>query len=165
MYDLSRRTFLAAGAGGLAIPVAVAGCLGDNTEEWERDDPLEAASATLYQDPSCGCCEVYADYLDDHLTTSLETVVTDDLASVKGEYEIPNDLYSCHTIELDGYLVEGHMPVETIATMLEDEPDIRGIALPGMPQGSPGMGGDKDGTWTVYAINAAGEEPSIYAEL
>ncbi|MFP9191779.1 DUF411 domain-containing protein [Natronosalvus vescus] len=163
MTDFSRRAFLSAGVGTFAITVA--GCLGDNTDAWEREEPLAASSATLYQDPNCSCCGVYADYLDDHLATSLETVVTDDLSSVKDEHEIPSDLYSCHTIELDGYLVEGHMPVETIATMLEDEPDIRGISLPGMPQGSPGMGGDKDGTWTVYAINAAGEEPSVYAEL
>ena len=128
------------------------------------DETLTVGSAVQYQGPSCDCCGVYADYLQDNLDRELEVTVTDDLTLVKEEYGIRTDLQSCHTVELNGYAVEGHMPVEIIATLLDEEPDIEGIALPGMPAGSPGMGGEKDGTWRVYEIRPR-EEPSVYTDV
>ncbi|WP_231990882.1 DUF411 domain-containing protein [Natronobacterium gregoryi] len=71
-------------------------------------------------------------------------------------------LQSCHTIDLNGTIVEGHMPVAVVASALEDE--VTGVALPGMPAGSPGMGGEKDGEWTVYEFGDGGE-PAVYAEI
>lgn len=162
MNTLSRRTVLTASAA--AISFSVAGCLGDGTDDWERDEPLPVTSATQYQGPGCDCCDVYARYLQDHLDRELEVMVTDDLTSIKEEYGIPADLVSCHTVALDGYVVEGHMPVAVIATLLRDEPDIEGIALPGMPAGSPGMGGQKRETWTVYELRSDGEVAE-YLEL
>lgn len=158
----TRRGFLATGA--TIVGVAVAGCLGDGTDEWTIDRTLSASTATQYQGPDCGCCDVYAEYLDDHLEAELDVVVTDDLAGVKREYGIESDLQSCHTVEIGGYVVEGHVPVEVIETVLEDGPDIEGIALPGMPPGSPGMGGEKDRTWTIYAIDSE-ETTTVYTEL
>lgn len=162
MIDTSRRAALLAGAS--AIGTALAGCLSDGTDEWETDKTISATAATMYKGPSCDCCDVYAEYFDDSFTTDLETVVSEDLAALKDNHGINTDLRSCHTVELDDYLVEGHVPAETVATLLEDEPDISGIALPGMPAGSPGMGGKKDETWTVYEIRA-GDEPAVYTEL
>ena len=162
MNTLLRRKVLTASVA--AIGISVAGCLGDGTDEWGDDETLTLSSATQYQRPNCACCDVYADYLQDHLDEELEVTVTDDLTSVKEEYDLPTDLRSCHTVELDDYVVEGHMPVAVIATVLDEEPDIDGIALPGMPTGSPGMGGEKDETWRVYGIRT-GERPVVYTEI
>ncbi len=162
MTDTSRRAALAGGAS--AIVGAIAGCLGDGTDEWETDTTLSVTAATLYQGESCDCCGVYAEYLQDHLDGDLEVAVTDDLAAVKEERGVDSSLQSCHTVDLEGYVIEGHVPVEVVATLLEDEPDVDGIALPGMPAGSPGMGGEKDETWTIYELDATGE-PGVYAEL
>lgn len=162
MVDTSRRALLLAGAS--ALGGTLAGCLGGGTEEWEIDEPIPVTSATLYAGPNCDCCDVYAEYLDESLETNVETVVTDNLGAKKDEYGIDSDLRSCHTVELDDYIVEGHIPAEVVATLVENEPDITGIALPGMPAGSPGMGGTKSETWTMYVIDT-GEEQTVYTEL
>lgn len=162
MVYTSRRVVLATGAG--ALGSALAGCLSDGTDEWEIDDSIPVTSAMMYKGPSCDCCDVYAEYLDDSLQTDVETVVTDDLTAVKEEYGIDTDLHSCHTVKLENYVVEGHVPAEVVATVVKDEPDITGIALPGMPAGSPGMGGTKSETWTVYEIDSDSEQV-VYTEL
>lgn len=162
MPELSRRTLLAAGASTLGL--ATAGCLGDGTGEWESDTTIQATIATQYQGPNCDCCDGYARYLQGHLETTLDVDVRDDLAAVKDERGIDSRLQSCHTVELDEYVVEGHIPVEVIGRLLEDGPDIAGIALPGMPAGTPGMGGTKDGTWTVYVIGS-GDEFRTFTEV
>ncbi len=162
MDTTSRRDFLAVTAS--AVGVSLAGCLSDGTEKWELDASIPVSSATLYTGPNCDCCDVYAEYLDNSLQAELETVVTEDLPAIKAEYGIDGSLQSCHTVELDGYVVEGHIPAEVIATLVEDEPDITGIALPGMPAGSPGMGGTKSETWTVYEIHHDGER-AVYTKL
>ena len=125
------------------IAASLAGCLGDGTDEWEVAEPVSVAKATQYQGPSCDCCDVYADYLETNISGELEVAVVDDLATVKEQYGIPSGFRSCHTVTVENYFVEGHMPVEVIANLLEGEPDIDGISLPGMPAGSPGMGGQK----------------------
>lgn len=162
LMNTLRREFLLAGAGGAAL--VLAGCLGDDgTDEWETA-PLQSASATQYHDPNCGCCGVYAEYLDDHLEAGLTVEETDNLAAVKDERGIPRDLHSCHTIDIEGYTVEGHMPVEVIEQLLDEQPDVAGIALPGMPAGSPGMGGEKTETWTIHGFEREGET-SVFTEI
>ena len=161
---ITRRTFMATGV--TALGLSVAGCLGDNTDEWAVDETLPATTAVQYQSPGCDCCDVYADYLQGYLDTTLETETRDDLAPIKDERGIDEELRSCHTVDLDGYVVEGHVPVEVIATLFEEEPEIDGIALPGMPAGSPGMGGSKpeSESWTIYKLDADGEA-GTYMEL
>ncbi len=162
MVNTSRRTLLA--VAGSALGTALAGCLSDGTDEWEIDETIPVASATQYQGPSCDCCDVYAEYLDDSLQTDLEIVVTERIGDVKDDHGIDRQLQSCHTVELDGYVVEGHIPAEVIGTLVRDGPDITGIALPRMPAGSPGMGGTKSETWTVYQFGPD-DEHSVYREL
>jgi len=82
----------------------------------------------------------------------VESVLTEDLTEIKDGLGIPQDMQSCHTLEIDGYYVEGHVPVEAISKLLEERPPIDGIALPGMPQGSPGMSGDKAEPFVIYSI-------------
>ena len=159
-----RRVVLAAGAG--AVGTALVGCQGDGDDEWELDESIAVLSVTIFQGPNGECCEVYAEYLADTLETDVETVVSEDLGAIKPEYGIDATLQSCHTVELDTYVVEGHIPAEVIATLVEEEPGITGIPLPGMPAGTPGMGGTKSETWTVYEIDGAhDDEHAVYTEL
>jgi hypothetical protein len=113
-------------------------------------------AATLYKDPQCGCCEGHADYLREN---GFEVTVepTHDLPLLKRQYGVPGALEGCHTTLIDGYVVEGHVPVASILRLLTERPDIKGISLPGMPAGSPGMSGAKAAPFTIYAI---GDEPA-----
>jgi len=90
----------------------------------------------------------------------VETIATEDMTNIKQEYGISSDMESCHTAVFGNYVVEGHVPFEAIEKLLEEKPDIRGIALPEMPAGSPGMPGVKGEPFTVYALSD--QEPSIY---
>ncbi len=96
-------------------------------------------SVDLYRDPNCGCCGAHADYLERH-GFDVNVIAVEDMAEVKAEHGIRDELASCHTALIDGYVVEGHVPADAIDRMLEDQPEIKGIAVPGMPIGSPGMG-------------------------
>ena len=78
------------------------------------------------------------------------------LDSFKKEHEIPSELESCHTTIIGGYFVEGHIPLEAVEKLLKEKPDIKGIAMPGMPSGSPGMPGAKKGDFVVYKVNNDG---------
>lgn len=77
---------------------------------------------------------------------------TDDLPAIKRRLGIPRGLQSCHTVVVAGYVVEGHVPASSVARLLGQRPPVRGIALPGMPPGSPGMGGRQTGPLVVYAV-------------
>ncbi len=83
-------------------------------------------------------------------------VVNTDDTSIKAQEGVPKDLRSCHTSVIGDYFVEGHVPVEAIRKLLAEKPAIKGIALPGMPAGAPGMGGDKTGPFVIYAVAADG---------
>lgn len=109
---------------------------------------------TFYKSLSCGCCGLHANYMDKILNVNKITV--DDVETIKDEYNIPNELRTCHTAVIGGYFVEGHIPLEAINKLMEEKPDIAGIALPGMPSGSPGMPGTKDSEWIIYSVNKDG---------
>ncbi len=120
----------------------------------------EAVKATLYKNPQCGCCEEYAKYLGRN-GFAVTVVESFDLPSVKRQNGVPEALEGCHTTIIGGYAIEGHIPVATIKRLLSEKPSIKGISLPGMPQGSPGMMGEKAGPFTIYEIS--GGEPKVYA--
>ena len=94
---------------------------------------------------------------------TLTETTLDDIAAVKRRHGVPDELRSCHTLVIEDYVVEGHVPAAVIATLLEDEPAIDGIALPGMPAGSPGMGGSKQGPFTIREFNE-GQAGVVYAK-
>ncbi len=118
-----------------------------------------AASAiptTLYRNPGCGCCELYAQHLDQQGFT-VKVISTREMPRIERENGITPALAACHTMLVDGYVVEGHVPVNIVKRMLRERPKIRGIALPDMPAGSPGMenpkmGGPKTAPFVVYVI-------------
>ncbi|MFQ5981691.1 MAG: DUF411 domain-containing protein [Candidatus Heimdallarchaeota archaeon] len=117
-------------------------------------------AATLYSSPTCGCCHNYAAYLEE-LNFTVNFIETETPEEIKDENNIPGDLRSCHTVIIGNYSVEGHVPIEAINKLLEETPDIDGIALPGMPSGSPGMSGDKVSTFEIIAFKE-GESVGIF---
>jgi hypothetical protein len=124
---------------------------------------VRAAEAVVYHEPSCGCCVLHATYLRNAgFTVTIESARSMD--EVKREYGIPYGARSCHTTIIDGYVVEGHMPLQAIDRLLEERPSVRGIALPKMPLGSPGMPGLKTGTWTILTLEEDGST-SVFMEM
>jgi hypothetical protein len=111
----------------------------------------EDAAITVYRTPTCGCCAGYEEYLKD-LGFQVDGIVIDDVDSLKDDLQIPEDMWSCHTSLVGDYFVEGHVPAEAIVALLDERPAIDGIVLPGMPAGSPGMGGDKSEPFVIYSI-------------
>lgn len=136
----------AAPAAPAAVPVALAG----------------APTITVYKSPTCGCCNSWVDHLRDHGFAVVERD-TSDMAPIKAAHGTGGALESCHTGLVDGYVIEGHVPADLIARLITEKPEgVAGLAVPGMPMGSPGMEGPykddydvlafrKDGTTSVYA--------------
>ncbi len=114
----------------------------------------------VWKSPLCGCCGGWVA----HLRAAGFTVVVhdvDDVTPIKVARGVGDDLASCHTATLDGFVVEGHVPAGDLRRLLAERPTITGLAVPGMPPGAPGMG--TDGTpWEVVAFDAAGAR-TLYA--
>lgn len=104
--------------------------------------PLRAASSEIlvHKDPNCGCCGAWAKHLEAAGLT-VKVVETRDLNNIRRRLGVPADLGACHTAEVGGYIVEGHVPAIAIMRLLEERPDATGLAVAGMPAGSPGMDG------------------------
>lgn len=122
-----------------------------------------ALEVTVYRDPNCGCCGNWMEYL----TTQgfqPKNVPTSDMDAFKQEHGVPNDLESCHTAVVDGYVIEGHVPVAEIKRLLAERPDnVLGIAVPGMPTGTPGMeSGNVREPYIVFSFNQQGAK--IFSE-
>ncbi|MFA4831194.1 MAG: DUF411 domain-containing protein [Patescibacteria group bacterium] len=111
---------------------------------------------TLYKSPNCGCCANHAAYLRRN-DFEVEIIETNDMDAIKSENGIPGGEESCHTSVIDGYAIEGHMPVEAIEKLLAEKPDIKGIGLAEMPSGSPGMPGAKKEPFDIYSFTEDGK--------
>jgi len=128
----------------------------------------EATQITVYKSPWCGCCEVWSDAVE---AAGYQVAVEDheDLTAIKKQAGVPEDMQACHTAVIGGdrkYIVEGHVPLEAMDKLLSERPDIRGIAVPGMPQGSLGMGHDPGASYTVYEIGTdASQSPKPYLKM
>jgi hypothetical protein len=121
-----------------------------------------AAPATLYKSPDCGCCEGYAQYLREQGFAVTE-IASHDLPLMRREHGVPDPLVGCHMTFIDKYLIEGHVPIAPIKKLLAERPPIKGISLPGMPEGSPGMTGVKTAPFVIYVI--APGAPKIFARV
>ncbi|MGV8838852.1 MAG: DUF411 domain-containing protein [Bauldia sp.] len=116
----------------------------------------------LYKNPSCGCCDVYVDYLAPFgFDIAVQTTI--DLASIKRQHNVPDALAGCHTLLIDDYVLEGLIPIEVIRRLLLERPLVAGIALPGMPVGVPGMAGERTGPLTIYSFGFGA--PQVYAVI
>ncbi|MDR5710234.1 MAG: DUF411 domain-containing protein [Armatimonadota bacterium] len=126
---------------------------------WQAGRPAvelkPAVQLTLHQAPGCGCCGEYVAYLRE-TGYAVRVVLEQDMQAVKERYRVPRALWSCHTVAVGRYFVEGHVPVEAVEELLRRSPDLLGIALPGMPGGSPGMAGPREGPLVVYAVSPEG---------
>jgi len=123
----------------------------------------QAAELVMFRDPGCGCCEEWARHVREGLQE--DVVVREDrpMAEVKAGMGVPGGLQSCHTMEVGGYVIEGHVPAREIARLLAERPaDVKGLAVAGMPLGSPGMemGGRKQ-AYEVIAFGPFGQR--VYA--
>ena len=113
--------------------------------------PVQARSRPtmlVHKDPGCGCCEEWVEHVRGAGFT-LAVMETDDLRAIKARRRVPPTLASCHTAEIDGYVIEGHVPAAEIVRLLAERPHAIGLAVPDMPIGSPGM-------------EVAGVEPETY---
>ncbi len=119
-----------------------------------------AEEVTLFKNPQCGCCESYAGYLREN-GFSVTVNPTHQLAAMSRDAGLPEGFQGCHLAFVDDYFVSGHVPVNTIIKLLAERPDVKGITLPNMPMGSPGMTGEKTEPFTIYSIDDG--EPEIYS--
>lgn len=145
------------GIGGIAlIGVLALGLTGFSSPGNVESSNLQNVDATVYKSPNCGCCAAWAQYAERQgMDITVEEVRN--LDKIKQEQKIPSQLESCHTTVLDDYVVEGHVPVNGIEKLLTESPEVQGIALPGMPQGSPGMPGQKQSEWKISSFTETSE--------
>jgi hypothetical protein len=125
---------------------------------------LRASAGTpmmVYKDPNCGCCHNWVEIMR---TSGFDVSVKDttDMPAIKTRYKVGRNLASCHTALVGGYVVEGHVPADVIRKLLAEKPKVLGLAVPGMPVGSPGMEGGTKQPYEVLTFDAAGKT-SIYA--
>ncbi|MBU4529322.1 MAG: metal-binding protein [Hoeflea sp.] len=121
----------------------------------ESATAVDAKAITIWLDPSCGCCDVYADYMEANGFT-VTRVDDRDFDKRSIEMGVPEKGIGCHLAEIDGYVVSGLVPVEIIERLVSDRPDVTGITLPGMPGNAPGMAPVKTGTLKTYAFGTNG---------
>lgn len=151
-----RRLFVVGGAGlaalflsALAVPSV--------------ESRVPAVSVVVYKDPNCGCCKIWIDHLRKH-GFAVTARDTSDMSGAKATGRVPQRLQTCHTAFVGGYVVEGHVPPSDIQRMLDTKPKIAGIAVPGMPIGSPGMEvGNRKDKYDVIAFTRDGST-SVFAK-
>jgi hypothetical protein len=119
--------------------------------------PLQADEPriTVYKTPTCGCCTKWVSHLE-HNGFEVETVDMRDLRMIKSLSGVTPALASCHTAQVGGYVVEGHVPAADIKRLLRERPDVKGLTVPGMPHGSPGMETGRKDPYQVLTFDGAG---------
>jgi hypothetical protein len=118
----------------------------------------DQAVITVHKDPTCGCCAGWVRHLQRAGFTT-DVVETRDLDPVKRRLGVPDDLAACHTAEVSGYVVEGHVPASAVKRLLAERPSATGLAVPGMPVGSPGMEGGEPEVYEVVMFGPNGRRP------
>ena len=148
----------------IAMAVAVTACAkGESSEANPPAVPTSSlVSMKVYKDPNCGCCTLWIEHLEKN-GFKVEVMDLPDLSAVKAKYGVGQELQSCHTGVVGDYTVEGHVPADLIHKMLKDKPAIAGLAVPGMPMGSPGMEGATKERYDVLTFDRAGRT-TVYAQ-
>lgn len=132
----------------LALAVIVLGCSSGTKTEFPQQQ------VTIFKSESCGCCGAYTNYMQKQ-GFAVQVNDVPSMNPIKAQYDVPVQMQSCHTSIIGNYFVEGHIPREAIDKLLSEKPAIAGIAMPGMPSGSPGMPGSKE-PFIIYAIGTDG---------
>lgn len=149
MTGIDRRIVLLAAASVAVVPAACGA-------------PTKKPAIKVYKDASCGCCTVWTERLTE---AGFGVTIDDsqDMAALKAKLGVPDDLASCHTGVIDGYVIEGHVPANDIKLLLRTRPKAKGIAVPGMPVNSPGMEvpGMADERYTVWLFKTDGKRTAF----
>ena len=165
----------------VAVSLAVSACSKAESNQATEgasqpsDAPVSVASATpvsnagsadaphikVYKDPNCGCCKAWIQHLEQNGFV-VEVMDMPDLSAVKSKYGVKQEIQACHTGVVNGYAIEGHVPADVILRMLKEKPAIAGLAVPGMPAGSPGMEGAIKEKYDVLTFDRAGRT-TVYA--
>ncbi|RTL65061.1 DUF411 domain-containing protein [Afipia felis] len=118
----------------------------------------DEVSITVHKDPNCGCCSGWVQHVRD-AGFSIRVEETSELALVRNRLGVPAELAACHTAEIAGYLLEGHVPAQAIRRLLSERPKARGLAVLGMPAGSPGMEAANPQPYSVVLFGSEGHKP------
>ncbi|WP_206688587.1 DUF411 domain-containing protein [Cyanobacterium stanieri] len=121
-----------------------------------KSEPLNH-TISVFRDPNCGCCQSWIKHLQKEGFT-VRDFVSNNMGNIKQQYNVPEQLISCHTATVNGYTIEGHVPAEQIKKILQNKPNIAGLGVPGMPIGSPGMeSGDYVQPYAVFSFTNTGK--------
>ncbi|NNC73121.1 MAG: DUF411 domain-containing protein [Sphingomonadaceae bacterium] len=138
-----------------AMPLALIACSAGAGES-RASESASLPPISVYKTPTCGCCNAWVDHLR-AADFTVETIDVPDTTPIAGRLGVPDALRSCHTAEIDGYAIEGHVPAADIRRLLVERPDAAGLAVPGMPLGSPGMEmGDRRENYDVILFSRSG---------
>lgn len=156
----------------IAVVVAAL-ALGAGVWAWTQASGDETSSQPAADGPvvhvlktaTCGCCAAWVDHMrEEGFRVEAEDLGSQELVAAKNERGVPRDLFACHTAVVDGYVVEGHVPADEVRRLLDEQPDVTGIAVPDMPAGSPGMEvGGRQESYDVVAFDAEDGERSVFA--
>jgi hypothetical protein len=147
--DYIRTVALAAAFASLALTTAA-------VRTSPSDVPAKNPVITVYKDPSCGCCKSWIEHLVKH-GYRVDAKDSPNMTEIKRTLGVPTGLTACHTAIVNGYLIEGHVPAADIDRLLTQKPRIAGLAVPGMPAGSPGMEGARSQRYQVLAFDKSGK--------
>jgi hypothetical protein len=145
--NLTRRAALGIAASALVVPAF--------------STVAQTPAILVHIDPNCSCCSGWVRHLKDAGFT-VTVAATADLQPVRKRLGVPADLAACHTAEVDGYVLEGHVPAAAVRRLLEQRPTAIGLAVPGMPAGSPGMEGGAPQRYVVVLFGAGGRQSFMH---
>lgn len=151
---------------GVLLAIVAGTAVGVVATRDSADGPAEGSAVagplvTVYKSATCACCAEWIEHLEAN-GFAVEAVDTDDMTPIKVEHGITGVLASCHTAVVDGYVIEGHVPADLIQRLLSERPEVAGLAVPGMPMGSPGMEGPRKDPYDVLIFDETGQT-EVYA--
>ena len=152
---LTRRAFIGASLGTAAVTLV-------GRDALAAADALAKPKMTVYKSPTCGCCTKWVDHVK-AAGIDVDARDVDDVSEMKRSLGVPESLWSCHTGVIDGYAVEGHVPAADILRLRKERPKVLGLAVPGMPAGSPGMEAPRSQPYEVIAFDKAGKR-TVFAK-
>ncbi|MBC6429639.1 DUF411 domain-containing protein [Nostoc sp. HG1] len=143
---------------GSTAPMSNAQLVSTTKRIQDKQTPLKSTSlnATVYHSPDCNCCGGWIDHLKAQ-GFQITDFSTPDIETVKQKYNVPDNLSSCHTAIVNGYVIEGHVPADDIKRLLQEKPNVTGLSVPQMPVGTPGMEmGDRKDPFSVLSFDSKG---------
>ncbi len=143
----------------IVLVITLAGTSGVLAQPGPKTTP-----ATVYKTPTCGCCSIWVEHLRKNgFAVTVHDVPQAELTKIKEKHGVPREAQTCHTGLIGKYVIEGHVPADVVHKLLKERPQVSGIAVPGMPIGSPGMEGATRQPYNVMTF-APGQKMTVYAK-